>query len=245
MPKPGKTIAILQSNYIPWKGYFDILAGVDEFLIFDEVKFTRRDWRNRNKIIADGSVRWLTIPVKSKGRFEVPINEIEVSEPGWADKHWHSLRHAYAKAAFFKTYATKLEETYAEAAKLVRLTEINALLLNRISGVLGLATPLISTTSIPRHAQSPTGRLVEICTARAAKIYVSGPAARSYIETPLFDAAEISLRYVNYADYPTYEQASARFEHGVSMIDVLFRCGPQAREHLKSIGGRERLLDPL
>ena len=239
-----KTVAILQSNYIPWKGYFDIIAGVDEFLIFDEAQFTRRDWRNRNRIVSDGAVRWLTIPVKSKGRFEAPISEIEVSEPDWAEKHWRSLLHAYAKAPFFKTYASKLEAAYVEASKLVRLTDINTLFLHRIAAELGLSTPFIETSSIARTTGSPTARLVEICAGRAAKVYVSGPAARSYIDHALFDAAGISLRYVSYAGYPTYDQAAAGFEHGVSMIDVLCRCGPEAREHLKSLGGRARLWEP-
>src|SRR5262245_24354851 len=96
LPQPtAKAIAILQSNYIPWKGYFDIIAGVDEFVIFDEVQFTRRDWRNRNKVVVDGEVRWLTIPVKSKGRFEAPIDEIEVSEADWAERHWRIIRQGY------------------------------------------------------------------------------------------------------------------------------------------------------
>lgn len=240
-----KTVAILQSNYIPWKGYFDIIAGVDEFLIFDEAQFTRRDWRNRNKIVSDGVVRWLTIPVKSKGQFESPINEIEVSEPDWAEKHWRSLKHAYAKAPFFKAYAPMLEASYAEAGKLERLSAINLLFLTRIAETLGVTTPFGDTTSVPHRAASPTARLVEICQGRNATVYVSGPAAKSYIDTSLFEAAGVGLRYVSYAGYPAYDQNSAAFEHGVSLLDVLFRFGPEARGHLKSTTDRERLLEPV
>jgi WbqC-like protein family len=241
----GKTVAILQSNYIPWKGYFDIIAGVDEFLIFDEAQFTRRDWRNRNKIVSDGVVRWLTIPVKSKGQFESPINEIEVSEPDWAEKHWRSLKHAYAKAAFFKTYAPMLEAAYSEAGKLERLSEINLLFLTRIADVLGVTTPFADTATVPHKAATPTARLVEICTGRNATVYVSGPAAKSYIDRSLFEEAGVGLRYVSYAGYPDYDQNSPTFEHGVSMLDVLLRFGPAARDHLKSVHDRERLLEPV
>jgi hypothetical protein len=230
-----KTIAILQSNYIPWKGYFDIIAAVDEFLIFDEVQFTRRDWRNRNRIIIDGAPHWLTIPVSSKGRFNAPIAEMEVSEAGWAEKHWRSIKHAYGKAPFFSLYGPVLEKLYEQAARLALLTEINELFLRRIATILELATEFQRTSQIPRQTDSPTGRLVEICTGRKATAYVSGPAARDYIQTAEFEAAGVALHYANYAGYPTYQQASGSFEHGVSIIDTLMRCGPQTREHLKSI----------
>ena len=62
-----KKVAILQSNYIPWKGYFDIINMVDEFILFDDMQYTKRDWRNRNIIKTAAGLKWLTIPVDSKG----------------------------------------------------------------------------------------------------------------------------------------------------------------------------------
>jgi WbqC-like protein family len=230
-----KSIAILQSNYIPWKGYFDIIAAVDEFLIFDEAQFTRRDWRNRNKIVIDGSPHWLTIPVANKGRFEAPIKDIEVSEPGWAEKHWRSIKHAYGKAQFFPLYAPILEETYHRAAALTRLSDINELFLRKIAGTLELTTIFRHTDQVPRQADKPTGRLVEVCLAREATVYVSGPAARDYIQNAEFEAAGVKLMYADYARYPVYDQRSEAFEHRVSVIDTLMRCGPETRGHLQSI----------
>jgi hypothetical protein len=231
----SKIIAILQSNYLPWKGYFDVIAAVDEFLIFDEAQFTRRDWRNRNKIVIDGRPHWLTIPVSSKGRFDAPIAEMEISEEGWAEKHWRSIRHAYGKAPYFPVYGTLLEGLYEKAARLRRLTEINEMFLRALAETLKLTTTLGHTHEIPRLSLTPTARLVEICIGRGATAYLSGPAARSYIQNDEFEAANVSLHYANYAGYPVYDQQSAAFEHGVSVIDTLMRCGPQTREHLKSV----------
>lgn len=240
-----KTIAILQSNYIPWKGYFDIVAAVDEFLIFDEVQFTRRDWRNRNKIVIDGALHWLTIPVASKGNYHAPISEIEVSEAGWAEKHWRSIKHAYRKAPFFPSYEAFFQKLYERAAEFRLLTEINELFLREIAAALGLSADIQRTSSIGRRAESPTGRLVEICVARNAGAYVSGPAAKSYIRPEEFTAAGVRLFYANYAGYPPYDQASGSFEPGVSIIDTLMRCGPDTRNHLKSVGSSGDLLkDP-
>ena len=67
-----KRVAIVQSNYIPWKGYFDLIASVDEFILYDDVQFTRRDWRNRNRIKTPQGVHWLTVPVKVKGMGTFP-----------------------------------------------------------------------------------------------------------------------------------------------------------------------------
>ncbi len=240
---PRKTIAILQSNYIPWKGYFDIIAAVDEFLIFDDVQYTRRDWRNRNKIVYGGELHWLTIPVASKGAYEAPINTIAIADRSWARKHWANIRHAYARTPHFHGLAPLLESTYARAAELALLTEVNELFLRTLSDVLELDTTFIRTDDIPRKATDASGRLVEICLARGADTYVSGPAARAYIDRAQFDAAGITLAYANYEGYPVYDQGTASFEHGVSMLDVMFRFGRDARMHLKTISGTSRFLD--
>lgn len=244
MTQPPKTIVILQSNYIPWKGYFDLMAGADEFLLFDEAQFTRRDWRNRNRIIINGEARWLTIPVASKGNYEAAVRDMEMSDPDWAQKHWRSIAVAYGKAPHFARYAPALEAAYAEAGARARLSDVNRLLLRLIADFLGVATPLLDAGDIPRAAETPTERLVEICLARGATRYVSGPAARAYIDDGLFRAASIELRYADYSGYPLYDQASRAFEHGVSAIDLLMRCGPAARTHLKAVSRPDGLLAP-
>jgi hypothetical protein len=231
----GKTIAILQSNYIPWKGYFDIINSVDEFVLFDEAQFTRRDWRNRNKIILNGVPTWLTIPVASKGQFHSAIRDMQVSDPDWSRKHWLTLQQAYRAAPHFRHYAPLLEEWYGTAADMVALSEINRHFLMLMAGLLDIPTPFASSDPVPRKAENPTGRLVEICLAHGATAYLSGPAARDYIETAQFEAAGITLLYADYAGYPVYPQQMSGFEHGVSMVDLLMICGPAARQHLKSV----------
>jgi hypothetical protein len=235
----GKSIAILQSNYIPWKGYFDLIAAVDEFLIFDELQYTRRDWRNRNKIIVQGTVKWLTIPVRTKGHFFRPIEEIEIDGHDWAEQHWKTITHAYRRAPYFLDYHAVLEATYQRAASLVRLTEINELFLRTIIDLLGIKTSIARANVVPRTTQLPTDRLVEICLGRHATEYVSGPAARVYIEAEKFNKARIALSYADYSGYPVYEQHAPFFEHGVSILDLLMRCGPAAEGHLKSPSHRE------
>ena len=93
-----KCVAIVQSSYIPWKGYFDLIRAVDEFILLDDVQFTRRDWRSRNRIKTPQGLMWLTIPVQSKGRYLQTIQETCVAESDWSGKHWASLRANSARA---------------------------------------------------------------------------------------------------------------------------------------------------
>src|SRR5271154_6603042 len=102
--RAGKRVAIVQSSYIPWKGYFDIINGVDEFVLLDDAQFTRRDWRNRNKIKTAQGLHWLSIPVVTKGRFLQSIDETMVAEP-WVEKHWRSLASSYGRAPHFDEMA--------------------------------------------------------------------------------------------------------------------------------------------
>ncbi|OXT02647.1 hypothetical protein B7H23_07105 [Notoacmeibacter marinus] len=229
-----KTVVILQSNYIPWKGYFDLMNAADVFVLFDEVQFSRRDWRNRNKIIIQGQPRWLTIPVQSKGKYAAPVSEIEVTDGSWAQKHWTSIELAYGKSPFFRDYAPGLETTYGEAAKETHLSSINRLFLDHLATALGINVTFGRSDSVPRQSDDPAERLIEICRGYGATRYLSGPAAKSYIDPQLFVDAGIDLRYADYSGYPTYAQQSEDFEHGVSIIDMLMTLGPDTASHLKS-----------
>src|SRR5262245_47310638 len=108
----GKRVAIVQSNYIPWKGYFDLINSVDEFVLFDDVQYTRRDWRNRNKIKTPQGLLWLTIPVEVKGKFQQKIHDTRVSDLRWQTKHWQSIAQAYGKARYFAEYRECFENLY-------------------------------------------------------------------------------------------------------------------------------------
>jgi hypothetical protein len=239
-----KTIAILQSNYVPWKGYFDIMAAADEFLIFDEVQFTKNDWRNRNQIVLNGRKHWLTIPVKTSGAFGERIDQIESARPDWPRAHWDTLRQAYGAAPFHAEMAPFFEALYRDAASLRRLTEINELFLRRLATLLDLPTAILRADIVPRGAADPTGRLVEICRARGATDYISGPVARAYLKPDRLSDAGVRLHYANYQGYPEYKQSMTPFDHGVSILDTLFRCGPAARAQLKSLRERRSFLDP-
>jgi len=228
----SKRVAIVQSNYIPWKGYFDLINSVDEFILFDDMQYTRRDWRNRNKIKTSAGAIWLTIPVQVKGKYFQAIKETSVSEPGWNEVHLKTLCAQYARASHFQTYRPWLEDTY-HAATSGLLSEINRHFLSRICDLLGIKTRM--TTSMEyRIVEGKTERLVDLCRQADATHYVSGPAARDYIDPLLFEAAGINLSFYDYGEYPIYDQVHPPFDHFVSVLDLILNHGPDATRYMRT-----------
>ncbi|NWF70886.1 MAG: WbqC family protein [Chloroflexi bacterium] len=229
----SKSVAILQSNYIPWKGYFDIIHRVDEFILYDDMQYTRRDWRNRNKIKTPQGVQWLTIPVEVKGKYEQKIKDTLVSRSDWAETHWKTLLHNYRKAPHFGDYAGALQGLYEQAGQQPALSGINYLFLKAICGWLGITTRITWSMDY-QLAAGKTERLVDLCQQAGAAHYLSGPAARAYIDEALFAAAGIALEFMDYSGYPEYPQLYPPFEHGVSVLDLLFQTGADAPRFMKS-----------
>jgi hypothetical protein len=229
-----RLLAIVQSCYIPWKGYFDLIASVDEFVLFDDRQFTRRDWRNRNRVRTPHGTIWLTIPVRVKGRYEQRIDETVVSDPGWSRTHWKTLVHSYSAATHFDGYRDRFEQAYAELEREPRLSLINRRLLEEVCEVLGIRTTLSWSTDYAAEG-TKTARLVSICRAAGATHYLSGPRAREYLEETMFADAGIELSYFDYNGYPPYPQPYPPFEHAVTVLDLIFNVGPEAARYMKMV----------
>lgn len=226
----SKKVAICQSNYIPWKGYFDNINAVDVFVIYDDVQYTKNDWRNRNKIKTSTGTKWLTIPVTSN--FGQAINEAQISDPDWNLKHWRTLELNYSKAANFTKHRDFVEGLYS-GCKSKYLSEINYRFLTAINDFLGIKTQLRWSTEFKSRG-NPTERLVGICQELGATHYYSGPAARDYLEEHKFAEAGIELKYSDYSGYPEYRQLHPPFDHAVSILDLIFNEGSEAPRYMKS-----------
>jgi hypothetical protein len=225
-------VAIVQSNYIPWKGYFDLINLVDEFILFDDTQYTRRDWRNRNLIKTPAGPKWLTIPVAVKGNYFQRIKDTTISDPRWARKHWESIVHNYSKAKYFAAYREAFESLYLGSEERF-LSRVNYLFITAISKMLNIDTTF-SWSENGALAEGKTERLVSLCKQAGATTYISGPAARDYLDEPMFARENIELQYIDYSSYPEYRQLSPPFEHRVSIIDLIFNEGPEATKYMKS-----------
>jgi hypothetical protein len=229
----SKTIAVVQSNYIPWRGYFDLINSVDEFILFDDVQYTRRDWRNRNVIKSATGLRWLTIPVRVKGKYSQKIKDTEVTDQEWAREHWRSIVHNYSKAAHFARYRELFEDLYSQIDEKL-LSNINHRFITTICLILGIKSTVTWSMDYQLIGDK-TERLVNLCRQANATTYISGPSAKVYLNEDLFRQENISVEYADYYGYPEYRQLYPPFEPCVSVIDLIFNEGPNAINYMKSL----------
>lgn len=228
-----KKVAIVQSNYIPWKGYFDLIASVDEFIIYDDMQYTRRDWRNRNRIKTPQGVQWLTVPVKVKGKFLQSIRDTEIEDSSWAEAHWRSLTLNYRRAPYFEEVAEIVEPLYRNCGDLA-LSQLNRKFLEAICGYLSIQTSITNSWDYDL-LEGKTERLAALCEQAGGTEYVSGPSAKNYVDPVVFKEKGIELTWFEYGVYPTYPQLWGDFIHEVTILDLLFNCGKDARNFMKYI----------
>ena len=224
-------VAITQSNYIPWVGYFNIINKVDIFVIYDEAQYTRRDWRNRNYIKSPNGRLWLTIPCEVKNKYTQIISEVNVTEGNWREKHWKTLMYLYQKSDFFKNYKEIFEELYLDSYE-EKLSKINMAFINNICNILNISTKIIDSSSIPKKNKNcnATERLIEICNFLNAKRYISGPAAKSYFDEDLAKKFDIEVEWFKYRDNINYKQMFGPFIKNLSVLDMLFNIGSSSTE---------------
>lgn len=224
-----KKIAIVQSNYIPWKGYFDLISYVDEFIFYDEVQYTKNDWRNRNKIKTPNGETWLTIPVGIN--LNQKISETKVPQ-GWQKKHLKSIEYSYSKAKNFNEIYQFLDEIYTQ--KYYSLSELNITFIKRISNYLGIDT-IFNTSKNFNIYGNKNEKLICLCKETNANCYVSGPSARAYLDINLFKRNNILVEWFDYSGYKEYDQLWGDFTHHVSILDLIFNHGKNSKKFMKFI----------
>jgi len=229
-----KKVAIVQSNYIPWKGYFDLIAAVDEFILFDDVQYTRRDWRNRNLIKTAKGTGWLTIPVDVKGKYYQSIKDTKVADKEWNKRHWEIIKCNYSKAKHYNDFKHKFEDLYLNFNE-EYLSQINYRFISSICKILNIDTK-ISLSSDYGIIDGKSERLLDLCLKANAHEYHSGPAAKEYLNEELFKESKIMVKWMDYSGYKSYLQLHEPFEHKVSVIDLIFNCGNDATKYLKFFG---------
>jgi len=220
--------AILQSNYIPWKGVFDMMNQVDVFVFLEDVQFTRRDWRSRNVIKTANGTQWLTVPIKKCSR-DTKICDVEINnDKNWRNKHYNSIVHNYSRADYFEDYKYILDDIYSKERK--DLSAFNIYTNKYLSKILGIEVEFVNSCDL-NTSGTKDDKLIQICKKVGADSYLSGPAAKNYIVKEKFEDAGVKLEYIEY-NYPKYKQLYGNFNHYVTVLDTIFNCGKDFKKYI-------------
>ena len=201
-------IAILQSNYLPWTGVFKLINSVDKFVFYDNVQFTKQDWRTRNRIKTDNGNLWLSVPIQRQ-KLKTNIVDIKIcNEINWKKKHYKSFCQYYSKSKYFNEYKYLLDFYLLEWEYLYKLNRYTT---EKISRALNIDTKFYYSEDF-EVSGNPTEKIIQVVNKLGGDTYISGKAGRNYINESLF--TDIKLEYMEY-----------RIENKFTVLDNIFNTG--------------------
>jgi len=222
--------AVLQSNYIPWAGYFELIDSVDIFCFYDEVKYTKNDWRNRNRILGPNGPFWSTIPV-SKEAVNKKISEVGISDHKWQALHYRSIRQSYAKTLGGDDDLWGILELVYMDKTWTSLSQLNQFIVREIAGYLGITTKIVNSADY-NLKEGRVNRLVDLLLQLGSSEYVSGPSGMDYLNKEAGRFEENGIQ-VSYIDYNSVKRQTAS-QVSVSVLDLLMRLEQtEALDHLR------------
>jgi hypothetical protein len=229
-PSTTKDVAILQSNYIPWIGYFSIISKVDLFIFHDDLQYTKNDWRNRNKILLNGEGTWISIPVGISEKRQ--INEVKLNDSKWQKKHFNLIKENYQKAPFYKEFIPLFEFFYLEK-KWDTLSELNQTFIKTIATEIFNLKTRFDNSEKYNLTLKGANRVIELLQKTKATSYLSGPSAINYLSDQNFKGTGIELKWMDYGYLKSYKQFNSNeFVANLSVIDMIFNIGENAKDYL-------------
>lgn len=226
----ARTVVVLQPGYLPWLGFFDQLREADVFVYYDDVQYDKHGWRNRNRVKSpSGEPLWLTVPVRTHGLERPRVDQVEIDAAShWARRHAGTLRQCYARAPFAKPYLPELEELLSRPW--ARLVDLDLAAVELVCRWLGLSRRIERASALGAAAgdeDARSGRLIALCKRFEATRYFSGGAARDYLDVDAFARAGIAVEFQDYR-HPVYPQLHGAFVPYLSIVDLVFNCGPES-----------------
>ena len=222
-------IAVSQSNYIPWKGYFDLIATVDEFILYDDVQYTKNDWRNRNKIRTNEGWTWLTVPVQQKNLYTQLLKDTRIdNSTNWSKKHRAAIRFNYSNAPFFENYYPYFDSVYQKRWEF--LLDLCYETTGYLKEVLKITTQTFKSSTISVEGVK-ADRILNLCQKMGATHYLTGGLAHDYLSGDNFSQNGVELEYQEY-DHPRYSQQYSGFIPNMSLVDLLFNAGDKSLDVL-------------
>lgn len=216
--------AIHQPQFMPWLGYFDKIVRSDIFVFLDNVQFKKNEFQNRNKIKTAQGWMWLTVPVLYK--YPEHIDEVKINNRiDWRKKHVRTLKINYAKTPYFYDLFPEVEQFYiGDWECIAEANRASVLMLLRMLGVHKETEVASSLGDLP---EEPSERLAAICESVGADTYLSGAGGRDYLDLEPFNKKGIRVVFQAFK-HPVYLQLYGDFIPNLSLLDLLFNCGPDS-----------------
>ena len=219
-------IVVLQPGYLPWLGFFDQMARCDRFVVYDDVLYDKNGWRNRNRVKTNAGVQWVTVPVLLGEHAQQPlIKDVRIDNRSrWGKKHLETIRQAYGRAPHVEPLFGRLSDVLT--APWEYLVDLDLAVVGVLREALGLETPMVRSSELGIEGER-VERLVALCRHFGADAYLSGNAAQSYLDEDAFDRAGMKVYWQDY-EHPVYPQFHGEFVPYLSVVDLLFQCGPDS-----------------
>lgn len=216
--------AIMQPTYLPWAGYFNLIANVDIFVYFDDVQFAKRSWQQRNRIIIGSEEKFLTVPVITKNLRYQNIYETKTDEEqNWRKTHLQTIKSAYSKKDYGKQIIEIIEECFNNTDD--SLCKINVSIINRIKNSLGINTKMLFSSELP-IAGKKSEYLLKICEYLNANTYISALGSKEYIEDEgYFAKSTVKVEYQNYIPKEYPQKNCNNFIPYMSIVDIIANIG--------------------
>ena len=226
------TVVILQPGYLPWLGFFDQMRRSDVFVYYDDVQFDKHGWRNRNRIKTPAGPLWLSVPVLHSGRHGQPILEVEIdNRVPWARKHISSIRQNYTRAPFIDDYLPALDAVLQRPWKY--LVDMDMRVVELMGTWLDIQ-PRIARSSELGIEGEKSARLLDICRHFGADCYISGDAAKDYLDFELFAANGIRVEWQEYP-HPVHPQLHGEFLPYLSALDLVLNTGAESQKIIRGV----------
>lgn len=230
-PNPG-WMGLLQPGYLPWLGFFEQMLRDELFVLYDDVQYTKKDWRNRNRIKTPQGPLWLTVPVETSGRRFQLVHEVRIDDSkDWRRTHLRSLELNYRRAPWFEWAYEPLRAVVERPYE--HLIDLDEALIVGICRLLGFARPIRRATEFSLADPDQNGRVIECMQRAGGSVLYNGAASRDIIDLPRFRAEGLDVVFQDYK-HPVYPQLWGAFVPYLSVIDLLMNCGPESLEILAS-----------
>ena len=225
-------IVITQSNYIPWRGWFALVRSAELLVLYDSVQYTKRDWRNRNLIWTPNGEKWLSIPVTTKSRFHQAINETEVNDRSWPKSHFGVISNTARLYNSDPSIVADFRHLFSKLSDFDRLSSINLYSIQWIAERIGIDVRILTDEQFEFNG-TPSKRLADIAQAAGASVYITGTAAKNYLDTTEFELRHIDVEWTDYSSLPADNTLpSSPLE--LSILDTMLRHGYEQSRFLST-----------